>query len=123
MLERVNETKAAGRQATSRRYPLAASGCAVDREEPQSRDLALREQHPVGRVACCRLRFDRGEGMTLVDREEFYAQSGKKLGQGDELVRQLQFAQPGFDCHLPEARCAQMMLIAAIPQEGRERRR
>lgn len=109
-------------QAMQRRYDLpprrqrVGIESAVDREEPQPLDMALREQHPVERIASCGLRLDRGEGVTLVDREDFYAQAVKKLGKGAELVGQLQLAQSTFDGDLPKARRAQMMLAAAILQ-------
>jgi len=66
---------------------------AVDGDEPQSLDLTLREQHPIERIARCRLRFDGSERMAALDRDDPDAEAVEKLGQGAELVRQLQVAE------------------------------
>ena len=69
---------------------------AVDGDEPQSLDLALRQQHPVERIARRRLGLDGSQRVAFVDRDYFDAEAVEKLGQGGELVCQLRVVQPAL---------------------------
>ena len=100
-----------------RRQRMGNEG-AGDRHEPQSLDLALRLQHPVERIAGSRLRFDRSNRVTFVDRDDRYAQAVNKLGQGDEIPRHAELAQSEFDGDLPKAARAQMVLVALVAQQS-----
>src|SRR5271167_4610900 len=96
---------------------------AVNGDQSEPFDLTLREQHPIERIASRRLGLDRGEGMALVDRDDPYAQSVEKLGQGAEARLQPELAQSMLDGDFPKAGRAQMLLIVSVAQQRRNARR
>ena len=79
---------------------------AVKRDEPQTLDLTLREQHPIEGIPGHGLWFDGSERVTFVDHDDLHAQSLEKLGQSAEADRELEFAQPPLDRDFPKARRA-----------------
>jgi hypothetical protein len=59
----------------------------VDGDEPQALDLTLRQQHPIEWVASRRLGIDGSNRVAFIDRNDRYAQTLDKLGQGGEARR------------------------------------
>jgi hypothetical protein len=84
--------------------------CAVNRDEPQLFNAALREQEPIERISGHWFRLNGCKDVMLIDRDKFESAAGQDVRQEFATCRKFKLPQSPFDGDSPQTRDAYVKL-------------